>query len=87
MPRQYNHHRAEFDLVGATSHIGKELENVRHHRVWREVVLDAPDGVESQRLGKIGKVEIILIDLIVRPLVAGVLHENRHPNFHNDPPY
>jgi hypothetical protein len=87
MPRQHDHHRAEFDLAGAAGHIGEKLENIWHHSVGGEVVLNTPNRVEPQRLSQVGKFEIVLIHVIVRPLIVRVLHKNRHADFHNGPPY
>ena len=39
-----------------------------------------------KKLRKVSESEVIAVDLIVRPPVVSVLHEDRHPDFHNRPP-
>jgi hypothetical protein len=46
------------------------------------MVFDAPDRVKAKRLGKISELAVILVDLVIGPPVVGVLHEDRHPDFH-----
>src|SRR5205823_8974311 len=54
VPGADDHHRAELHAPRPSRHVGEELEDVRAHRVVGEVVLDAPDRVEAERLGEIG---------------------------------
>ena len=55
VPRQHHHHRAQLHALGAPRHVGEELQDVRAHRVVGEVVLDAPDRLEAERLGQVGQ--------------------------------
>ena len=43
---------------GPPRHVGEELQHVGAHRVVGEVVLDAPDRLEPERLGEIGEPEL-----------------------------
>ena len=54
-------------MVRAAGHVGQELQHVRAHRVVGEVVLDAPDRVEAERLGEVGEAELVPVDLGVGP--------------------
>src|SRR5439155_27321268 len=57
VPGEHDDHRAELDAPRPPRHVGEELEDVRAHRVVGEVVLDAPDRVEAERLSEVGKKE------------------------------
>ena len=82
----------------AAREVGEQLEHVGHHRVGREVVLDAPERVEAERLDEPADVEVFLVDLpvgdarralrlaallrLVALPVAVVLHEQRDADLH-----
>jgi hypothetical protein len=55
VPGQHDHHRAELNVLCAASEVGEHLEYVRTHRVVGEMVLDAPQGLETERLGHIAE--------------------------------
>ncbi len=55
VPGQHNHHRAKLNVLCAASEVGEHLEYVRTHRVVGEMVLDAPQGLETERFGHIAE--------------------------------
>src|SRR5678815_1898672 len=60
------------------------LKDVRAHRVAREVVLDAPDGLESQALGEAPEAELVRIDLEIRTRRIRGLEDQPEPDVHGD---
>ena len=69
-------------MLGAAGHVGQELEHIGAHRVVGEVVFDAPDRVEPERLGLAGQPELVGVDLVVGPRAPGVLEDDRQSNVH-----
>src|SRR5207237_260322 len=51
-------------------------------RVVGEMVLDAPDRFEAQRLGHVGERQLVQIDLVVAERAAGVLEDGGHSDMH-----
>jgi hypothetical protein len=87
VPREHDHHRAQARALGAAGHIGQKLQHVRAHRVIGEVMLDAPDRLEAERLGQVGQPELVAIDLAVGSRLAGVLEHGRQTNVHGKLPF
>ena len=83
MPRQHHHHGPELGALGPPGHVGEELEHVRAHRVVGEVMLDAPDRLEPQRLDQVTEPQLLLIDFAIRTGVLGVLEQGGHPDVHD----
>ncbi len=81
VPRQHDDGSAEHDPPGARGEVGQQLNHVGHHRVSGEMMFDAPDRVEPQRLGEIAKHQVVAVNLIVG-LVADVKHRYGGANFH-----
>ena len=59
VPGQDADHAAQLQIGGAAGHVGEELEHVGAHGVVGEVVLHAPDGLETQGFGQLGKTEFV----------------------------
>src|SRR5215472_8209323 len=66
VPGQHRDHRAQVNVPGDAGDIGKVLKRVCDHRVWREVMLDGPDRIESTRIRDARDVEFLVEDLTVR---------------------
>ena len=73
VPRQHDHHGAQFGARGLSGHVGEELHSVRAHGVVGKVVFDGPDGVKAEGLSHLGEPQFLAVDLGVRAGVAGVL--------------
>src|SRR5215475_2260384 len=83
MPRQHDHHGAELHVPGLSRHIGKELQDVRAHRIVSKMMLDRPDGIKAERLGHLGQPQLLAVDLSVGEGVARVLKEGSVTNMHD----
>jgi hypothetical protein len=83
VPREHDHHRPDRDPRRARRDPREELQDVGTHRVVGEVVLDAPDGVEAERLGEVGQPELARVDVVVGAAIEGVLEEGRHADAHD----
>ena len=86
VPGQHDDHRAQGHPGGAPRHVGEELQHVGAHGVVGKVVLDAPDGVETQWLAQIGEPEIILVDVEIPACSARVLEDGGHADSHSNAP-
>jgi hypothetical protein len=84
VPGQHGHHRTQPDLLGAGGHVGEELHHVRAHRVPGEVMLQAPDGLEAERLGEIRHRDVRLVYLVVRHGPAVILERDAHSDMHGN---
>ena len=84
MPGQHHDHGADLRPLRAPGHVGEELQHVGAHRVVREVVLDTPDRLERQRLRQVGQMQLVAIDLAIRPGLLRILEDARHPDVHAD---
>src|SRR5262249_7353276 len=83
VPGKYDHHRAKLDPVGAPGEVGQVLQHIRAHRVFREVVLDAPQRFEGERLGEIPEPQLVAVDVAVRAPLAGALKDHSHSDVHD----
>ena len=70
VPGQHDHHRAELDAVRAPGEVGQVLQHVGAHRVVGEVVLDAPQRLEAERLGEVAEPELVAVDVAVGAALA-----------------
>ena len=66
----------------AAGHVGEELQHVGAHGVVGEVVLDAPDRLEAERLGQVGEAQLVAIDLEIAALEVRVLKDASHADVH-----
>jgi hypothetical protein len=65
------------------SDVGEELEDVRTHRIVREMVLHGPDGVKAERLSHVGKSQFLTVDFRVRKGMTGILKNGGVANMHD----
>src|SRR5208283_887991 len=82
MPRHDDHHRSKLYRLGAAGEVGQELQHVGAHRVVVEMMLDAPDGIESERLIEIADMQIFRIDVAIRSNIVRILENYSSTNFH-----
>jgi hypothetical protein len=82
VPGQDDDHRAHLRGLRARGDPGEILQHVGAHRVVGEVMLDAPDRLEAERLGEIDEGQVVVVDGAVRPRVARVLKDDRRPDVH-----
>src|SRR5713226_2485649 len=85
VPWQDDDGGAECHILGASAEVGHQLNHVGAHRIAGEMVLDAPDGVEAERLGEVGQAAVVVVDLAIR-LLTDVEHADRSSNFHSESP-
>src|SRR4030095_15384213 len=60
------------------------LQHVGAHRVAGEVVLDAPDRLESEPLGEPPEAELVRVDLEIRTRRIRALEDQPEPNVHGE---
>src|SRR5277367_5967393 len=84
MPRHDDHHRSKLYRLGAAGEVGQELQHVGAHRVVVEMMLDAPDGIESERFVEVADRQVFEINVAVRSHVVGILKNNSATNFHSE---
>jgi len=86
VPRQHDDARPEFDAGRASRHVGQELQYIGAHRVVGEVMLDAPDGIEAERLGEFGQANFLAIDFRVRQGIVWILEQGGISDVHGCSP-
>src|SRR5689334_21898178 len=74
VPRQHDHHRTEFHMLGPARHVREKLEDIGHHRVVVEMMLDRPHRVEAERLRHLGKPHLVAIHLEIVKGIVRVLN-------------
>src|SRR6266849_5306759 len=79
VPRQHDDHRTEFHMLGPARHVRQKLENIGHHRVIIEMMLDRPYRVEAERLRHFGKPYLVAIYLEVGKGIVRVLNSYAVP--------
>src|SRR5579863_10380017 len=84
MPGHHDHHRAKLNGLGASGVVGQELEHVGAHGVVVEMMLDAPDGIEDERLVEVAEPEVFEVDVAIRSDVVRILKNNSATNFHSE---
>ena len=82
MPGQHHHHRTEPDALRAAGKVGQILEHVGTHRVVSEVMLDAPQRIEAQRLREVAQMQIIAVNLTIGPSFVLALKDYRGSYMH-----
>jgi hypothetical protein len=86
VPGQDHRARRERDALRAPGQVREDLRRVRPHRVPVEVVLDAPDRIEAERLGELGEPHVERERVLVRGRLEVVLQNQLKPDFHGGPP-
>src|SRR5271155_2615806 len=82
MPRHDDHHRSKLYRLGAAGEVGQELQHVGAHRVVVEMMLDAPDGIEAERLVEVANPQILGINVAIRSNIVRILENYSSTNFH-----
>ena len=69
-------------LLRAPGEVAQVLQHVGTHRVVGEVVLDAPQRLEAERLGEVAEAELVPVDVAVGAPLALPLEDDAHADVH-----
>src|SRR5438093_918127 len=85
VPGQHHHHRAELDSFRAPGEVREVEEDVGAHRVVGEVVFDAPQRFEPERLGEIAEAKLVPVDVAIGSPFALALNNAAQSDVHRAP--
>jgi hypothetical protein len=84
VPRQDDDHGPQLDPARPPGEVREDLERVRAQHVAAEVMLEAPERIEAERLGEVSESQLALHQLVV--VDARMVHErNAHSDVHGRP--